>query len=358
MPATLSAALQSHLDGELKTLTTLWRITRVDGARFFFTDHDVAITYEGQVYKTGVGYDRSAVEDKRDFSVDNTEVRGILNFEDVSRSDVRAGLFDSAEVEILIVNYEDLSQGAITRRRGWLGDVKQNNKGEFTAELRGLTQALAEGMATTYVPNCRVDLGSPECRVPLDTLTEREGDTLYQPGEWMHVSDYPDYVWRCTGAGTTEGSGFDPSIYDVSEDGAEVTDGTATFTSHARFDKTFEVVAVQDRRTFTISVSEPRSTQNDRWFSNGVLTFDYGDNAEVSYQIKTGEADSAGAEVEITLYLRAGFNVQVGDTGTIYPGCAKTVIDCAQKFNNILNYRGFPYIPGENYQRTYPDAKN
>ena len=37
-----------------------------------------------------------------------------------------------------------------------------------------------------------------------------------------------------------------------------------------------------------------------------------------------------------------------GDTVTAYPGCDGEVTTCRDKFNNILNFLGFPFIPDEN----------
>ncbi len=34
-----------------------------------------------------------------------------------------------------------------------------------------------------------------------------------------------------------------------------------------------------------------------------------------------------------------------GDTFTIYPGCDKTMSTCTNKFSNLTNFRGFPFIP-------------
>lgn len=33
---------------------------------------------------------------------------------------------------------------------------------------------------------------------------------------------------------------------------------------------------------------------------------------------------------------------------TVYPGCAHTISDCKDSFNNLLNYGGFPWIPQKN----------
>jgi uncharacterized phage protein (TIGR02218 family) len=32
---------------------------------------------------------------------------------------------------------------------------------------------------------------------------------------------------------------------------------------------------------------------------------------------------------------------------TLYPGCSHTIADCRDKFNNLINFGGFPWIPGE-----------
>ncbi len=34
-----------------------------------------------------------------------------------------------------------------------------------------------------------------------------------------------------------------------------------------------------------------------------------------------------------------------GDAFTVWPGCSRTVSTCQNKFNNRLNFRGFPWIP-------------
>jgi uncharacterized phage protein (TIGR02218 family) len=41
-----------------------------------------------------------------------------------------------------------------------------------------------------------------------------------------------------------------------------------------------------------------------------------------------------------------GTKIQVGDIFTIVAGCDKLKETCIAKFNNILNFRGFPDVPG------------
>lgn len=53
-----------------------------------------------------------------------------------------------------------------------------------------------------------------------------------------------------------------------------------------------------------------------------------------------------------TLTLLSAFNTldidSVEQEVTLYPGCLHNTSDCKNKFNNLNNYGGFPYIPGKN----------
>jgi uncharacterized phage protein (TIGR02218 family) len=49
---------------------------------------------------------------------------------------------------------------------------------------------------------------------------------------------------------------------------------------------------------------------------------------------------------QVVLALPMGKSIQVGDGFKIIAGCDKTHETCQAKFNNILNFRGEPYVPG------------
>ena len=95
-----------------------------------------------------------------------------------------------------------------------------------------------------------------------------------------------------------------------------------------------------DARTFTIAVTEPRAV--DGWFVDGVVTFSSGANAGRSMEVKAWTSATA----TVTLFLPMPAPIQVGDTQTLYPGCRKTTADCRDKFANIVNFRGEPFVPG------------
>lgn len=164
---TITPALRAHLDGRVTTLATIWRIIRTDGKSFFFTDHDETIVYLGDTYSAKTGYNRTSMSNNVGLSVDELDVEGVFDSADITEVDLRAGLFDYAEIRISLVNWADLSQGELKQRRGRIGEVVITQQGVFRTELRGLVQQLSQSIVEMYQAECRVDLGSAKCSIPL-----------------------------------------------------------------------------------------------------------------------------------------------------------------------------------------------
>lgn len=168
---TIDAALRTHLDGTVTSLCSIWRMTRNDGTNFYFTDHDIDIVFDdgdgSATYVSSAGYSRTAVANNVGLSVDNMDVTGVFDNDAIKEDELRAGLFDYAEVKVSVVNWADLTQGALKLRRGRLGEVAITPQGIFQAELRGLTQLLSQNIVQPYQAECRVDLGSTACTIAI-----------------------------------------------------------------------------------------------------------------------------------------------------------------------------------------------
>lgn len=182
----ISGALAAHLKLSSTTLTTLWKITRTDGKVFTFTELDRDVTFEGLVYKSTGGFNKTAVKSTGTFSVDNLEVNGFLSDDTIPDDELRNGAFDYAEVEIFIINYEDPSMGKLRLRYGFFGEVRSAPSGMFLVELRGLIQLLAAKIGETYVPECKADLGDKRCKVVL-MPPRRQQSTDYKAGDRVIV---------------------------------------------------------------------------------------------------------------------------------------------------------------------------
>ena len=166
----VSPSFNLHLQGDVTTLATCWKIIRTDGVIKTYTDCDKDIVFGGNTYLSIVGFTPSSIESKDDFSVDNLDVQGVLQTGYITAPDLMAGVYDYAEVKIFLVNYQDISQGRMWLKRGKLGEVRLQ-KDTFVAELRGISEALQQHQGQLCSPSCRAILGDSRCNVNLTSFS-------------------------------------------------------------------------------------------------------------------------------------------------------------------------------------------
>ena len=105
------------------------------------------------------------------------------------------------------------------------------------------------------------------------------------------------------------------------------------------------VSAVVDEQRF---IASGLDGYEDGWFTHGALRWTSGDNAGATAHVK---AQASGA---IDLWLPAGAAITIGDTFDITAGCDKRHTTCAEKFSNLINFRGFHLMPGNDFAVSYP----
>ncbi len=107
----------------------------------------------------------------------------------------------------------------------------------------------------------------------------------------------------------------------------------------ASLTRTATVATVIDARNFTITVTEPLAV--DGWFANGAVKFTSGANNGLAFDVRAW----TGATKLVSLWFAPYGAVSVGDTMNIAPGCDFTATMCHAKFDNIVNFQGFPFLP-------------
>lgn len=168
----IPSALQVKLDSGVTTLANCWTLTRRDGVVQGFTDHDEDIVVNAILCHAGTGFSASEATGRFDLSVDGAEISGALADESLSEADLAAGRYDAATVDTWLVDWSDPSL-KILIARSTLGEVKREGEA-FTAELRGLADALSQDSGRLYTARCNADLGDARCKVDLMT-TGRHG---------------------------------------------------------------------------------------------------------------------------------------------------------------------------------------
>ena len=276
--------LAAHLAGGVTTVCRAWAVTRRDGVTLGFTDHDRALSFEGIGFRADAGLSARAFEQTTGLAVDNSEAVGVLSGDAIREEDIRAGLFDGAEVRAWLVNWAKVDERALVFR-GSLGETERQGN-LFRAELRGLAEALNQPQGRVYQRPCSAVLGDGRCR--FDVLS---------PGYFAELA--------------------------VSE---VVGDAEVAFPSQSGF--------------------------AERWFERGRFTVLSGAAAGEIGIIKRDR--SKGDARVIELWQIPARAIAVGDQVRLEAGCDKRAETCRVKFDNFLNFRGFPDIPGEDWLVSYP----
>ncbi len=93
-------------------------------------------------------------------------------------------------------------------------------------------------------------------------------------------------------------------------------------------------------------------TQPPGWFTRGRLEIETGAAAGLSGMIKLDQMIGGARLIELWEPIRGA--VQPGDQLRLIAGCDKRAGTCRDKFQNMLNFQGFPDIPGEDWIMTGP----
>lgn len=133
--------LKNHLSGELLTIATCWKLRFSSGELMGFTDHDEDLNIDELIYKSSSGFTASSILSNSNLKIDNLEIEGALNSDEIKEEDVFAGRYDFANIEMFLVNYKNLNQGKMNLHSGTFGKIILNN-GRFIAEIRGISAKL------------------------------------------------------------------------------------------------------------------------------------------------------------------------------------------------------------------------
>ena len=359
----ISPGLAAHLAGAALTLATCWKVTRGDGTVLGFTAHDRDIVLDlgdgdGAVtYMAATGFTRTSIESAAGLAADNLDVEGILDSSAITAADLRAGRYDFAEVKVFEVNTADPAQGVLKLRRGHVGEVRAEGS-LFVAELRGLIERYGQEIGELYSASCRADLGDGRCKVRLDppawqpitayTLREtRDAAT----GSVVRPSAFNDRHFKCVQAGT---SGSGEPVWATAL-GGQTLDGGVIWEAIRALTVEATVASVTDNREFTLTYG---GDAPDALLTGGLITFldtvsPTPANAGLKMEVKSWSL----ATKTITLFLPMPFDVTVGDPVTLQAGCDKSLAVCRDTFDNVDNFRGEPFVPGNDLLFRTPDAR-
>ena len=384
------------LAARVTALAQLWKITRRDGEIFGFTDHDRDIVYGDVTYQAAKGHLPSAIASAGNLAVDNLDVATMLDAELFTEEDIMAGVWDNAVIDLYQIDYEHLDRGVMILASGWRVGNFTIKDHEFAAEIRSKTQQLQQVIVELTSPECRASLGDARCKIALQSGSWL-AETEQVLGAFVRATTYDGRRYVCIDAGTTGATEpewddtpgaetedgtctwlccdlleVDPwqaetevalgevrrgTAYDYRQyvcivagetgatepewddtPGAETTDGEVTWLCLAAWHKEAAVTGVTDRREFeAVSLADA-----DDAFNYGVLLWLSGANAGYEMEVK----EWVLASHTMTLFEKMPFVIAIDDTFAVTMGCDRRLATCKARYDNVVNFRGEPYLPG------------
>lgn len=181
----IPSALQTHIEGEVTSLTRCVKITRKDGVVLRLTTHDSPLSVNGDLYRADIPVEFSAIESTDSLTVDNAEMTIGLDDTVVRSNDIDAGLFDEASFELFTVNWEDTSEGTVQLKRGTFGDIEITDELSAKIQLRGLSYLLQRPIVEKYSLTCRTALGGARCGYVNIPLRVRRNNQKVKTFDWF-----------------------------------------------------------------------------------------------------------------------------------------------------------------------------
>jgi hypothetical protein len=310
----------------------------------------------------------------------SVDFQGIYQTGIFERSDVIAGKWNFAEIEVFSACWDNTNLGELVHARGNLGEFKDYQT-YFTAEGRGLLGRLSREVDESTQRLCRVrEFGDTRCGKVLtgsftyDATTDHASNVFTETAHGMRTGEF---VSLSVVSGSINGGLTANTGYYVIKDTAN-TFKLATSLANARagtnitgISDAVGVVQVnrgviivggvvyQLRQTFT--TVDPNASQviympvsvnqiYENLFRNGKLTATSGLNAGISREIAYNSGYIDGQSL-IHLKREFPYPVDAGTDFTITAGCVRTIEDC-RKYGNAARFNGEPFVPNiENVNR-------
>jgi hypothetical protein len=156
--------MAARIESGAAMLCHAWLLTRKDGERMGFTDHDRDLEVDGVICRAASGWTAGVMETAAD-RVGTVSVAGGLDDAAIRAEHLDGGVYDGAVVDLWRV---DWSRPELKVRlwRGRLARVRREGDA-FTGELEGPLAALDRVVGRTYGRGCDAELGDSRCGVDL-----------------------------------------------------------------------------------------------------------------------------------------------------------------------------------------------
>lgn len=347
-----------------KHLCHLLLITRKDKETLAVTDHDRAITFEGQLYRPIIFGALSADRREGALRSGDQDAQGIIDEIYITASDLDAQNYLGAEVRQVIVDWTK-PYIVLARHRRWIRKMTRTGQA-FTATLEGRAQQLQRPQAGRFggffTTKCQYRLGGPFCKkdvsewlqlprfewgnctsTSIDSITDTA--LALSPDVYASTSSQHWYLILKPNLSITQGSG---QFRKVLGNTATTVFVDTPFDTQPAATISYEIgrghlITTVTRARYELKIASMSGvgTGTDQFYRDGAVIFTSGANIGRVAPI----ADYRASDKRIVLLTPTPFDIQVNDRAIVQVGCDGLIGTCRDKFNNILNFGGDPFAP-------------
>lgn len=327
------------------------RIVPLWGPVVYLTTHVRNVTMNGHTYLTGSGYEFSGQAAETKMAPGVADLTGIADIAGIGYDQVVSGVFDNARIYCFATSWFISIEDEEPLAAAFMGKTKLKDK-RYTAEVMSMIDVLNQASGRTYTASCQKHFGGQEyagCLVDLGpltvtgTITSVASNSVFSDSARTEVEDYFGEGVIAFTSGANAGlkqeeikffrgvnTGIITAITKAAQ--AEITIGAHSFPVNA--DVTIaNVSGMTQINGLTAAITAISAT---------TVTVAINSTAFSTYT-SGGSIDAIPGV--ITVHEAFHYPVAVGDAYTLIPGCRKRLVDCRDKWSNVINFGGFPNIP-------------
>lgn len=344
-----------------KRRVVLTKIIRRDGFTLRVSDHDRALTFDGEVYEPVLLGAYSADRREAGLRTGDQEVRGVADGETILIADLKGNLYRGAEVRQVITDWS-MPWAVKARHRRWVRSVARCGDW-WVATLEGRTQELtrprAGKLGGQFSARCVFQLGDPHtCRkdvsigsgfagagakvdVVLRQRWQVDCDVATWPGTF--TDDYfrdGSFTWMWSAPDETGTTTASTTATTLTDSGASWTvdehagkwvllltgaGGGVDGANYAR-------IASNTATVLTFETSMPATFGSGKHYAIAPPCANHGHVSAIAGYVHSTRV--------VTLLLPTPYDIQVGDSGIWVAGCDGLLSTCRDKFANSVNFGG------------------
>lgn len=184
----LPEGMAAQIASGASRLAHVWVLTRADGERLGFTDHDRDLVVDEVVCRAASGWTLGAADTELGLAAGSASATAALDDAAITAEDLDQGLYDQAEVVCRRVDWRDPAIG-VELWRGRMRRIKREGAG-FTAEIDGPLAALERVAGRTFGRICDANLGDGRCRAEVAGVEFNGAGEVaaVREGRWLTVT--------------------------------------------------------------------------------------------------------------------------------------------------------------------------